>query len=104
MENFSINNLFRDAASQAVMLVEGEFFKEEDGYCAKTCQSFELEADPGSPGFIPFDELTESDVLSWVENLLTQNEKEFIEMRLNEMLNHMKEEDNRVVPLSGLPW
>lgn len=55
--------------------------------------------------FTPLNQLTESEVLSWIENSLTDKEKEFINLQLNrsieEQLNKVKADS---IPYDKLPW
>lgn len=54
---------------------------------------------PTDPEFIPFDQLTEAEVIQWVKDQLGQNRIAQIERGLIQAINKQKTET-----ASGLPW
>lgn len=60
----------------------------------------ELTPDPSSIEFIPFENLTQQDILTWVDNLLGSSKKQEIETTLKNKVN------DKFVPSSSLgnPW
>ena len=73
-----------------VTLTEGEYSASKYGTCS-------FQPDPTSTDFVPFDQLTEVDVLAWVYASVDKDE---VEARLAADIESQK---NPTV-LTGLPW
>ena len=96
---WTIENLRRNSADGGVITV---FWKcKADGVTDKygnelyKASSLEVTPDPSSPDFVPFDELTESVVLSWVQDITTDVEEE-----MTLQWGHLEKADTAI----GKPW
>ena len=63
-----------------------------------------LEGDTSSEGFIPFEDLTEEIVITWVKNTLTENGVQDIENKIINRLNVREDKLNNKTTEKGLPW
>ena len=63
-----------------------------------------LEGDTSSEGFIPFEDLTEETVITWVKNTLTESGVEDIETKIINRLNVREDKLNNKITEKGLPW
>lgn len=54
---------------------------------------------PSDPGFIPFDQLTEAQVVQWVQEQLGTDRIDQIEKGLQQTINQQK-----IQTIEGLPW
>jgi len=63
-----------------------------------------LEGDTSSEDFIPFEDLTEEIVLSWVKNMLTESGVKDIEKKIIDRLNIREDKLNNKKTENGLPW
>lgn len=63
-----------------------------------------LEGDTSSEGFIPFEDLTEEIVITWVKNMLTESGVQDIENKVIDRLNVREDKLNNKTTEKGLPW
>ena len=92
--SFHITKLLRDADTGEVKRVYSKAFASEDGLTMSVDISNPLE--PSNPNsFIPFDELTEEQVLSWI------TDKDSVQIYLNALLEEAKYQE---VDYDSLPW
>jgi hypothetical protein len=97
---WKINQLERDPTTGAVKTAQWECrgVDEETGNSVYTGSSFYLPpADPDDPDFVPFDELTEQDVLEWIWQGPTKEQYETSVAEQIELLNNPP-------VVAGLPW
>lgn len=102
---WSIDNLTRRAADGAVIVAHwrATAIAEEGEQTATSAQigpaSFP-EPNPEDPNFIPYENLTEEQVVTWVKDKLGEEEVTRIETRL------IQEASEKLTPteLSGTPW
>lgn len=97
---WSIEQLERNLADGGVIvahwrasLADGPFFASVYGSCL-------FRPDPSSPTFIPFDQLTEANVLQWVFNSLGSDGVSLQESRLQEQI----EAERNPTVIIGKPW
>jgi hypothetical protein len=98
---WSIVQLERHTTDGLVITAHWEAVKESDGKRARVYGSVGLPMkDASDPTFIPFDELTEDVVLSWVHATLGAEQVEAYEANLDAQL------DALINPpvLTGIPW
>ena len=95
--NWLIVNLERNVADGGVIVahwrcdaVDGEFSAGAYGSCGFT-------PDPDSEGYIPFDELTQDDVLGWVWGV---EDKAEIEAKVQAKIDEQKSPKTE----AGVPW
>jgi hypothetical protein len=96
--NINIIQLDRTADIGGVITVHWTATKSDGEYTASGYGAEGFEPDPESPDFKPFDELTEVDVIGWLEG--KEGWAAGLEQRLNAELERLK---NPPV-LHGLPW
>jgi len=96
-----ILTLERHSSDGLVITAHWEAIKESEGKQARVYGSIGLPIkDPSDPSFIPFDELTEDVVLSWVDAALGAEQVAAYEANLDAQL------DALINPpvLTGMPW
>lgn len=95
-----IINLERDAVTGGVRIVHWSLSKTLDDISEYVYGAESFNADPTSPTFIPFEQLTESVVIGWVMESLG-------EQRLSELESVLdKQIQNKLTPaiIAGKPW
>jgi hypothetical protein len=98
---WNIVQLERHTSDGLVITAHWEAIKESEGKQARVYGSIGLPIkDPSDPSFIPFDELTEEVVLSWVHAALGDEQVEAYEANLDAQLAAL------INPpiLTGMPW
>jgi len=65
--------------------------------------TLDVEGDPSSKDFIPYEDLTEEIVVGWVKDLLSDKVSE-IQNRLTDNLNAQEQELSEKQTIKGLPW
>ena len=98
MITWTITQLERDAANSGVLTAHWRVTKTEDGDTTGTYGTCSLTPDPDASGFIPFADLDEATVLSWVH--ANSVDKDEIEANLAIQMEAIK---NPPV-ISGVPW
>ena len=74
----------------------------EEKYVTEVNGSVELTPDPTSDSFIPYDDLTQDNVISWVQGIL---DKDIIEQEAKDKLNSLHPlEESTPVESTGMPW
>lgn len=98
--NWTIEQLERQTETGGVIIAHWRV-NATDGYrySAGSYGSAGFTPDPESPDFIPFDQLTESDVLNWLWEKEGFDKNE-IENRLQSQIDAQK----NPVTITGLPW
>ena len=96
---WSIVTLERSTATGAVMVAHWRVDATCGEYSAGIYGSTGFDPDPAAPGFIPFENLTEADVLSWLfaQEGFGKDEKEA------QLLEQIETQKNPPV-VAGLPW
>jgi hypothetical protein len=80
--------------------------KAEDGTSVVFDGATPLEYNPNSENFLPFSELTEETVISWIKNHLVKDDAmEDLKIEMEEALNQLQQYKNKEeVTASSLPW
>lgn len=107
MVSWVIKDMVADASSGGVVSVNWEATVSEQIVVSGTPQSVmasnggtsTFEPNPSDSGFVPYDDLTEDDVLGWV---YLQVDKDAYESDLQQRLQSRK--DHLVRHVSGMPW
>jgi hypothetical protein len=94
---WAVEQMEREADSGGVTAAYWRAIAEDDGHRAEAYGSVSFAPDPAAPGFVPFTELTEAEVLAWV---WTSVQKDDIETALSTAVAAMKQP----VVVAGLPW
>ena len=99
--NWSIAKLERNATDNGVIVAHWRCNKEETvgdvTYTASSYGTCGFSPDPASPSFVPYEDLTEADVLAWVYESV---DKDATEAALTANI----EEQKNPVTETGLPW
>jgi hypothetical protein len=97
---WSVFNLVRTLPDNVVEIVCCSVSLTEEQYTAsdKLYQRVPYKS-PTEPGFIPFDQLTEAQVIQWVQEQLGPFQISQIEKGLQQTINQQK-----VQTIEGLPW
>lgn len=93
-----IAQLDRDAKNDGVIICHWTASKTEGEYTASGYGADSFTPDPDSPNFIPFEQLTEADVVGWLIN--KDGWAEALEARLDADIERQK---NPPI-LHGVPW
>lgn len=98
---WSIDQLIRKAGTGAVITAHWRCVASEGELSAAAIgpEAF-ADPDPSAPGFIPFEQLTEGQVVAWVKTQMGQPAVDALEMRL------IAEVEALAAPaeVPGLPW
>jgi hypothetical protein len=101
MATWTIANLERNTADGGVIVVHYRCTAEEtvgeETYTASSYGTCGFTPDASAPDFVPFDQLTEADVLAWVWSSM---DKDATEAALTAKI----EEQKAPATVSGLPW
>tara|TARA_B110000977_G_C10967719_1_gene451099 strand:- start:181 stop:495 length:315 start_codon:yes stop_codon:yes gene_type:complete len=72
-----------------------------DGFFTRTVGDFTMVGSPGEPGFIPYEDLTEDEVLVWVNNNVNEPA---IETSNSSSIAFMVSESAAITTENGIPW
>jgi len=97
MITWTIAQLERQTADGGVIVAHWRVSAVDGNYSASAYGTASFAPDPTAPDFIPYDNLTEADVLAWVYESV---DKDAIE----ESLTRKIEANKNPVTATGLPW
>ena len=97
MTNWTIAQLERNTADGGVVVAHWRVTAVDGDYSASSYGTCGFTPDPTDPAYIPFESLTESDVLEWVYAAV---DKDAVEAGLTAQI----EEQKAPVSVAGLPW
>ena len=63
-----------------------------------------LEGDPTLPTFVPFKELTEEQIISWVKEILGEENITNMKQKMKEQIDRQIEQTTAPEFLEGIPW
>lgn len=95
-----IATMERRTDDSAVIVAHWISSEELDGFSASQYGTESFRPDPTAPDFIPFEELTEADVIGWLEARWGQDRLDAMQAALNADIENKK---NPPV-ISGVPW
>ena len=105
---WSVNNMTHNDSDGGVVLVYWSCVASDGTYSATEGGKLRCEADPTSPDYIPYADLTEADVLNWVYASLVEGEETPEEAKVRIEANRtgkvQGQIDRAVAQSSGLPW
>lgn len=108
---WSVQDMQRTDADGVVFLVYWSCVAASDGdpsYTASEGGKLRCEGDPSEPGFIPYADLTENDVLDWVYDSLVEGEETPAEAKARVEANRTAKVqgqiDRAATTESGVPW
>lgn len=96
---WTIAQLERNTETGGVISVHWRVSATDGDYSASSYGSIGLQPDPESEDFIPFENLTEADVLAWV-----WEQSEDWKSEIEEGLASQIEKQKNPVTTTGLPW
>jgi len=102
--NFKILNLKRKPENGLVIEVTWVMNFKLNDESDRKIGMIKLEGDENTPGFIPFEELTEELVLDWVKIELGEDKIEEIESHYKTIMEERIERKSNPEFLKGLPW
>jgi len=94
---WTIANLERQTDTGGVVTAHWRCVAEDGEYTASAYGTAGFTPDPNTEGFVPFDQLTENDVLVWVHASVDKDETEA-------NLATQIEEQKAPATVSGTPW
>lgn len=97
MANWTIANLERNTTDGGVVVAHWRATLEDGEYTASSYGTCSFTPDATAADFVPFDQLTEADVLAWVHASV---DKDAVEAALAENIAGQK----APAVVSGLPW
>jgi len=100
---WEINDMKRNTSDDGVFKVFWTVWAvREEKYVTEVNGVVELTPDPTSDSFIPYNDLTQDNVISWVQEVL---DKDIIEQEAEDKLNRLHPDDSTPPPeVSGIPW
>ena len=105
---WSVSNMTHQEADGGVIVVYWSCVASSDDYTATEAGKLRCQPDPSSPDFIPYEDLTESDVLGWVYADLAEGEEtaEEAKARIEESRTGKVQGqiDKANSTSDGLPW
>ena len=108
---WTINNMTHKDADGGVILVYWSCVAASDGtpsYSATEGGKLRCEPDPSAPGYIPYADLTQDDVLGWVYNSLVEGdetpEEAKARIEADRTAKVQKQIDRANSESSGMPW
>jgi hypothetical protein len=97
MTVWSIANLERTTADGGVVVAHWRVTAEDGEYTASSYGTCGFTPDPTAPDFVPFESLTEADVLAWVYESV---DKDSVEASLASQIEDQKAPQT----IAGTPW
>lgn len=97
MATWKVVDMERNTADGGVTVVHWDATEVDGDYSARVYGSVGLEYDASDPAFIPYDQLTENDVIVWVWTQVNKIETE------TNLANDIAAQKNPVKE-SGIPW
>ena len=97
MTIWSIANLERNTADGGVVVAHFRATLTDGDYSASSYGTCGFTPDPTADGFVPYDSLTEDDVLAWVWDSM---EKDAVEASLTAKIDEQKNPTTE----AGVPW
>ena len=94
---WTIANLERNVADGGVIVAHWRATMQDGDYTASAYGTCSFTPDASAPDFVPYDQLTEADVLAWVWSSM---DKDATEAALQAKI----EEQKAPATVSGLPW
>ena len=108
---WSVTNMQHTDADGGVFLVYWSMVAASDGtpsYTASEGGKLRCEGSPSDPGFTPYSDLTESDVLEWVYTSLIEDDETAAEAKARVEADRdakvQKQIDAAATTESGVPW
>lgn len=102
--NWTIYNVQKQLSDGLVIYVTYGCVATNNERYARQLGNIELTGDPESPDFIPYENLTEQDVIDWVKSGLGQDEVSRIENELLAEVDEQKAIEAGKETINGLPW
>lgn len=100
MLNWKIEQAERDPVTGFVKVVHYSIDMIDENLKAKAQGSIKFQGDPSQDGFVPYDQLTEEEILNWVKNSLGQSKISAIEQKfISQFQQH-----RHPIHENGLPW
>jgi len=94
---WTISQLDRHASDGGVIVAHWRATSVDGDFSASAYSTASFSPDPAAPGFIPYDDLTEADVLSWVWTEVDQAATEAA------LAAQIADQQNPTT-LTGVPW
>jgi hypothetical protein len=95
--NWTIATLERQTDTGGVITAHWQVNAQDGGYTASSYGTTGLQPDPSDPDFVPYDQLTEADVLAWVWGAVDKD-------KMEAALAANIEEQKAPSIATGLPW
>ena len=97
--NWTIANLERQTDTGGVIVCHWRVSAQDGEYTASAYGSEGFTPDPESPDFVPFDQLTEADVLGWL-----WAQEDFDKAETENRLAQQIEDQKAPATVAGVPW
>ncbi len=102
--DWKIFDVKRQTADGVVIEVTYGCTVQLDNFIDRTIGKQTFNGDPLEPGFVPYEDLTETTVLGWVQASLGAEEVTAIETALQDSVFAQKAAKDAETVTSGLPW
>ena len=100
MATWTIKNLERNTADRGVVVAHWRCNEQDGDYTASTYGTCGFTYDASADGFVPFDQLTEMEVLQWVFDQMGVEQVTDIQENLHKQI----EEQKAPTVTFGVPW
>ena len=100
MATWKVVDMERNTADGGVVVVHWDVTEVDGDYSARNYGSTGFEYDASSPDFVPYADLTETEVIQWVKDAMGAEEVAAIDTRLAEDIANQKNPTEE----SGVPW
>lgn len=96
--SWKVTGLKRDANSSVVQTLWEKRGTDADGNEGMFAGATPFTADPEAEGYIPFDQLTEADVLEWIQAKVTGSYEEHVNVQIQRQI------DEQTIVEADMPW
>jgi hypothetical protein len=95
---WAVTSIMKNADDSVVHTYWKKTGVDEDGNEGSFSGATPFEADPSAEGYIPFADLTEADVLSWIQAVVVGDKEEYVNSQIQKQINSLK------IVEAELPW
>ena len=101
---WSIYNLESNKETGLVIRAVYAIISKEDNLLVRHVKNQDLSGDPTEPNFIPYENLTQADVVNWIKDVLGQETVDEYESEVEAELTAKIAEEAAKTTQDGLPW
>lgn len=95
---WAVTGIKKNADESVVQTYWKKTGTDEDGNTGSFSGATPFEADPSAEGYIPFADLTEADVLGWIQAVVVGSYEEHVNSQIQKQIN------SQVIVDADMPW